>query len=105
MKNPSNYANPFSAAIVEKLKRAQREREQRAAIYEETKRVVERAFDAQFLDINGAPVTETARRILVAGMKRRAEIVTPEFSNDKHGRFAKAVANAARRARGEPEIE
>jgi hypothetical protein len=103
MKNLKNYKNPFSATIVEKLKRAQREREQRAAIYEETRAVVERAFNAQFLDIRGAPVSETARAILLAGMRRRNEIVD-ERTLPKKGSLAEKIVNAGRARRGEPQL-
>jgi hypothetical protein len=98
-----DYSHPFGG-IAEQIKRARAERKQRAEIFQETKAIVERAFDAQFLDINGAPVTEVARRILEAGMKRRAEIVTPTFSDDKHGRFARALENAARKRDGKEPI-
>jgi hypothetical protein len=108
IKNPANYAHPFGD-VAELLKRAKAEREQRAEIYRETREIVSRAFDAHtFLDINGAPVTETARRIMLAGMKRRAEITDPRTRPDTStpsGRKALAIINAGRKARGEEPLK
>jgi hypothetical protein len=68
---------------------------------ERTREILESAFGtADLRDMHGKPVSETARRILEAGAKRRAEIDKPTFSNDKAGRFARAVVNAARKRDG-----
>jgi len=100
IQNPKDYTSPFSALLVENIKRARAEREQRAEIYRETKEVVERAF--------GVPdPSSLAAAVIRAGKLRRGEIPddTPRFSNDEHGRFAKAVINAGRRRRGEEELK
>jgi hypothetical protein len=94
-KNPANYAHPF-AGVAERLRKAQREREQRAAIYRETKEVVEKAFKA-------SDASTFAARVLLAAAKRDGKVTddTPRFSDDEHGRRAKLICNAARKARGE----
>jgi hypothetical protein len=96
IKNPKDYVNPFSATVIEKLAKAQREREQRAEIYRETKEVVERAF-------NAPDASTLAAKILRAAAKARGEVTdeTPRFSDDGPGRRAKLICNAARKARGE----
>jgi hypothetical protein len=107
IKNPKDYVNPFSAKLVESLKRAQREREQRAEIYRETHEIVSRAFDANtFVDIHGKPVSKVAAAILRAGQVRRGEVAdeTLRFPDTEAGRRAKLICNAARKARGEKEI-
>jgi hypothetical protein len=71
---------------------------------ERTAEILESVYGtADLQDIHGNPVSETARRILEAGAKRRGS-TPPSFSDDKHGRFARAVVNAARKTRNEPEI-
>jgi hypothetical protein len=72
---------------------------------ERTAEILQSAFGAQPLtDISGNPISETARLILAAGAKRRAEIQTPVFADDKHGKFARAVVNAARKAKNQEPI-
>jgi hypothetical protein len=91
--------------VAARIKRARAEREQRAEFYRDTHEIVSRAFDTpRFLDINGAPVTEVARRILLAGMKRRAEITDDSLAPPK-GSKARAIINAARKARGEEPLK
>jgi hypothetical protein len=99
IKNPKDFTNLVSASVVETLKRAHRERREREAIYRDTKRVVENALK---------PDAETfAARVLAAAAKARGEVTdeTPRFSNDEHGRRAKAICNAGRRARGLEEFK
>jgi hypothetical protein len=82
--------------IAARIKRARAEREMRAEIHRDTKEVVEGAFRA--------PDASTfAAQVLRAAAKARGAITddTPRFSNDEHGRRAKLICNAARRARGE----
>jgi hypothetical protein len=95
IKNPKNYVNPLSASVVETLKRAHRERAQREAIYHDTKRVVENALKPD--------AATFAARVLAAAAKARGEVTdeTPRFSDDEHGRRAKLICNAARKARGQ----
>jgi len=99
IKPPGSYQNPFSAALVENLKRAQREREQRNAIYRETKAIVENALKPD--------VSAFAAAVARAAAKARGEIPdgTPRFSNDEAGRRAKMICNAARKARGQEPFE
>jgi F0F1-type ATP synthase membrane subunit b/b' len=96
IKPPGSYTNPFSAKVVEILQQAQRDREQRAAIYEDTKQIVEKAFKTPDPAAFAAAVAR-------ASAKARGEIAdeTPRFSDDEHGRRAKQICNAARRARGQ----
>lgn len=95
IKPPGSYTNPFSAKAVEILQQIHREREQRAAIYEETKAVVERALKPD--------VSAFAAAVVRAAAKARGEVTedTPRFSDDVHGRRAKQICNAARKARGQ----
>jgi hypothetical protein len=94
IQNPRDYVNPFSAKLVEQLKQAQREREQRAAIYRETKDVVERALKPD--------AATFAAAVVRAAAKARGTLVadTPRFSDDRAGRRAKEICNSARKARG-----
>ena len=99
IKNPHDYVNPFSAKAIEALKRASASVSS-ARIYRETKAVVERAF--------GAPdASSLAAKILRAAAKARGELAddTPRFSDDEHGRRAKMICNAARKARGQEPFE
>jgi hypothetical protein len=99
IQNPADYKNPFGT-VAEQIKRARAEREQRAEFYRETHEIVSRAFDAVDLrDINGNPVTEVARRILLAGMKRRAEIADDSLAPPK-GSMARRIIDAARKRDG-----
>jgi hypothetical protein len=99
IQNPRDYVNPFSAKLVEQLKQAQREREQRAAIYRETKDVVERALKPD--------AATFAAKVLLAAAKARGEVTdeAPRFSDDRAGRRAKEICNAARKARGQEEFK
>jgi hypothetical protein len=99
IQNPRDYVNPFSAKLVEHLKQAQREREQRAAIYRETKDVVERALKPD--------VSAFAAAVVRAAAKARGQLTddTPRFSDDEHGRRAKMICNMGRRRRGEEEFK
>jgi hypothetical protein len=96
IKPPGSYINPFSAKAVEILRQAQRDREQRAAIYEDTKQIVEKAFKT-------SDPAAFAAAVARASAKARGEIAddTPRFSDDEHGRFARAVVDAGRKRRGE----
>jgi hypothetical protein len=96
IKNPADYTNPFSAKLVEQLRRAQAERREREAIYRETKDVVERAFKAPDAAAFAAAVAR-------ASAKARGEVAAdvPRFSDDAAGRKAKLICNAARKARGQ----
>ena len=84
MIKPPGYENPISKALVENLKRAQREREQRNAIYHETKSIVENAFKAP-------DPSSLAAKVLRAAAKARGELAdeTPRFSDDERGRSQK----------------
>jgi hypothetical protein len=95
IKNPTDYKNPFGT-VGEQIAKAKAEREQRAAIYEDTKQIVEKAFKTPDPAAFAAAVAR-------ASAKARGEIVdeTPRFSDDEHGRRAKQICNAARRARGQ----
>jgi hypothetical protein len=85
--------------VAARIKRARAEREQRADFFRETKEVIEGALRAPDASSFAAPV-------LLAARKARGEVAddAPRFSDDKHGRFARAVVNAGRRRRGEKEI-
>jgi hypothetical protein len=102
IKDPRNYANPFSMDLIERIRRARAERERRAEFYNEVHGAIERAVDptANMRDVFGEPISATARAILVAGMKRRAEIETPSFPDNESGRRAKLIVNAARKRDG-----
>jgi len=99
IKPPGSYTNPFTADFIENVKRVQRERRERAAIYEETKQIVERALKPD--------VSDFAAKVLLAAAKRRGEVVdtTPRFTDDRAGRRAKEICNAARKARGQEEFK
>jgi hypothetical protein len=124
IKNPNDFdANPFRSvaeqferskkaqrerrdeSVVEQIARSLRQRQERAEFFNTTRETIEHAVTPLFLDIHGKPVSAVARQILEAGMKRRGENVPPTFSDDAHGRKAKAIVNAGRRARGEEEIK
>jgi hypothetical protein len=79
------------------LKKIESQREERAAQYSD--------LVANLRDIAGRPVTDTAAKIMLSGMKRRNELPEkPQFPDDVRGRRAKAIVNAGRKARGEEPI-
>jgi hypothetical protein len=92
-----------SKAMRERWARA--EREQRAETYADTHAIVSRAFGAtmDLRDAFGAPVTETAAKIILMGKIRRGEIPDPR-SVPPPGSKARAILNAGRRRRNEPEL-
>jgi hypothetical protein len=100
IKNPKDYVNPFGS-VAEQVERSRRQRAERAEFFESTRRTIERALDptAGLRDINGAPLTEVARRILAAGMKRRAEITDDSLVPPK-GSMARRIIDAARKRDG-----
>jgi hypothetical protein len=82
------------------LKAIESQREERAAEYAD--------LVGNLRDMVGRPLdpTSTAARIVTAGRRRRNELnEPPQFSDDKAGRFAKRVYNAAARRDGKPEIK
>ena len=83
--------------LVAHIRRSQRERQERAEFFNSTRDIVERAT---------RPDAATfAAAVIRAGLKRRNELKEPPtFSNDKHGKFARALVNAARKARNEDPI-
>jgi hypothetical protein len=95
------YTNPYGT-VAEQFARSRAERERRAAFYEETHEIVSRALDlaTDFRDINGDRVTETAHRILLAGMRRRGEIAV-DGTLPKPGSLAAKIVDAGRKRRGE----
>jgi len=117
IKNPANYAHPFGS-VAERMAQALREREQRAAFYEETHEIVSRAFDTHDASTFAAAVARAgakrrgeltepppdpisvAGQILAAGRKRRGEQVD-EPDDMPSGELAKQIIAAGRKRRGE----
>jgi hypothetical protein len=93
----TQYRNPFGS-VLEQIKRAKAEREQRAEIYRDTHEIVSRAFDAP-------TITDVAAKIIRAGQLRRGEVEDPRTRPDtstESGRRALAIINAGRKRRNEP---
>jgi hypothetical protein len=103
IKKPKEYRNPFGP-FAEQIARSKAEREQRAEFFDEVYGALTRAIEGptDFRDINGDRVTETAHRILLAGMRRRGEIAV-DGTLPKPGSLAAKIVAAGKRRRGEIE--
>jgi hypothetical protein len=95
------FVNPFGS-VAEQFAKSRAERERRAAFYDEVHDAISGVVDAtaNLRDAFGAPLSEKARAILRAGMRRRGELPV-ESTAPEPGSLAAKIILAGKKRRGE----
>jgi hypothetical protein len=95
------FANPFGS-VAAQIAKSRAERERRAEHFNEIRDAITGVVDAtaNLRDAFGAPLSEKARAIIRAGMKRRGELPV-ESTAPRPGTLAEKIIQAGKKRRGE----